>query len=46
MKIQSRFATTFVVVSGDFEGDLVPRSNHDMCFRQHRLVDRRAFLIS
>ena len=25
----------------DFEGDLVPRSSHDMCFRQHRLVDRR-----
>jgi pimeloyl-ACP methyl ester carboxylesterase len=25
----------------DFEGDLVPRSSHDMCFSQHRLVDRR-----
>jgi pimeloyl-ACP methyl ester carboxylesterase len=25
----------------DFEGDLVPRSGHDMCFRQHRLVDQR-----
>ena len=25
----------------DVEGDLVPRSSHDMCFSQHRLVDRR-----
>ena len=25
----------------DFEGDLVPRSSHDMCFSQHRLVDAR-----
>jgi pimeloyl-ACP methyl ester carboxylesterase len=25
----------------DFHGDLVPRSSHDMCFSQHRLVDSR-----
>ena len=25
----------------DFEGDLVPRSSHDMCFSQHRVVDAR-----
>ena len=25
----------------DFEGDLVPRSSHDMCFSQHRIVDAR-----
>jgi pimeloyl-ACP methyl ester carboxylesterase len=25
----------------DFHGDLVPRSSHDMCFSQHRLVDGR-----
>jgi len=25
----------------DFHGDLVPRSSHDMCFSQHRLVDAR-----
>jgi pimeloyl-ACP methyl ester carboxylesterase len=25
----------------NFEGDLVPRSSHDMCFRQHHIVDAR-----
>jgi pimeloyl-ACP methyl ester carboxylesterase len=25
----------------DFEGELVPRSSHDMCFSQHRIVDAR-----
>ena len=25
----------------DFQGELVPRSSHDMCFSQRRLVDRR-----
>jgi pimeloyl-ACP methyl ester carboxylesterase len=25
----------------DFHGELVPRSSHDMCFSQHRLVDAR-----
>jgi pimeloyl-ACP methyl ester carboxylesterase len=25
----------------NFEGELVPRCNHDMCFSQHRIVDAR-----
>jgi pimeloyl-ACP methyl ester carboxylesterase len=25
----------------DLQGELVPRSSHDMCFSQHRIVDRR-----
>jgi pimeloyl-ACP methyl ester carboxylesterase len=25
----------------NFKGELVPQSNHDMCFRQHRIVDAR-----
>ena len=25
----------------DFQGELVPRSSHDMCFSQHRIVDAR-----
>ena len=25
----------------NFEGDLMPRSSHDMCFSQHQLVDVR-----
>ena len=25
----------------DFRGELVPRSSHDMCFSQHRIVDAR-----
>jgi len=25
----------------DFHGDLVPRSSHDMCISQHRIVDAR-----
>jgi pimeloyl-ACP methyl ester carboxylesterase len=25
----------------EFEGELVPRSSHDMCFSQHRIVDAR-----
>jgi pimeloyl-ACP methyl ester carboxylesterase len=25
----------------DFRGDLVPRSSHDMCSSQHRIVDAR-----
>ena len=25
----------------DFEGELVPRCRHDMCFSQHRIVDAR-----
>ena len=25
----------------DFQGELVPRSSHDMCFSQHRVVDAR-----
>jgi hypothetical protein len=25
----------------DVQGELVPRSSHDMCFSQHRIVDAR-----
>ena len=25
----------------DFKGELVPQCNHDMCFRQRRIVDAR-----
>jgi hypothetical protein len=25
----------------DFEGELIPRCQHDMCFSQHRIVDAR-----